>query len=349
MNRINKNFSESLLNWHDVHGRKSLPWQQPRTPYRVWLSEIMLQQTQVQTVIPYFMAFITRFPEIYGLAYADLDEVLTLWAGLGYYSRARNLHQCAQIIVQQFAGRFPEDPRTLQSLPGIGRSTAAAIASLAFEQPTAIMDGNAKRVLSRYFLIKGTSPRDLDRQLWQQADACMPTTQCSAYTQAIMDMGATCCTRLRPNCDHCPLKAKCLAYQHKVVDDYPPRKLRATRPIRQEQFLLFYTEDRAIYLEQRPTKGIWGGLWCLPAIGLEDCPLTHLHQHYATSITEVESLMTLKHGFTHFQLDIHAKSIKMQENLSFPGRWVPASDRVRIALPKPIKTIIDYFLLYPKS
>jgi A/G-specific adenine glycosylase len=153
MNRVNKIFSESLLNWYEVHGRKSLPWQQPQTPYRVWLSEIMLQQTQVQTVIPYFVRFITQFPDVNTLANAHLDDVLTLWAGLGYYSRARNLHQCAQMIVKQFSGQFPDDPLTLQSLPGIGRSTAAAIASLAFERPAAIMDGNVKRVLSRYFLI----------------------------------------------------------------------------------------------------------------------------------------------------------------------------------------------------
>lgn len=345
MNRINKNFSESLLNWYELHGRKSLPWQQPHTPYRVWLSEIMLQQTQVQSVIPYFLRFVTRFPDVYALANAHLDEVLTLWAGLGYYSRARNLHQCAQIIVQHYAGQFPDDPLALQALPGIGRSTAAAITSLAFEKPTAIMDGNVKRVLSRYFLIKGSSSRDLDNQLWQQAITCMPKTQCRAYTQAIMDMGATCCTRTRPNCKECPLKEECLAYKHNVVKYYPETKTKSARPIRHEQFLLFYTEEQTIYLEQRPPKGIWGGLWCLPAIAVEDCPIAYLRQRYAMTITDIQTLMNLKHSFTHFQLNIHVKTIKIQESLIFPGRWVTANVLHTMALAKPTKTITDYFFL----
>ena len=217
------NFSEKLLAWSQIHGRKDLPWQTPHTPYRVWLSEIMLQQTQVQTVIPYFLNFISQIPDIHALAAANLDEVLSLWSGLGYYSRARNLHRCAQIIVKEFSGIFPSDLKILQSLPGIGRSTAAAIASLAFNLPTAIMDGNVKRVLSRYFLIKEASNSALEKRLWLQAELCMPHDHCRDYTQAIMDMGATCCSQKNPNCfDHVLECLQCLQIilkvPHKFID-----------------------------------------------------------------------------------------------------------------------------------
>ena len=346
MNLINKIFSESLLNWYDLHGRKDLPWQQPYTDYRIWISEIMLQQTQVKTVIPYFLKFMERFKTIEDLASATTDEVLALWSGLGYYSRARNLHKTAQQIVEQFSGRFPQDLISLQSLPGIGPSTAAAIASLAYNQPTAILDGNVKRVLSRYFLIKQTQQQQqsIETQLWQQAQSCMPSYSCREYTQAIMDMGATCCTLKNPQCQNCPLQTHCLAHQQKVVQDYPPKKPKKHRPIREELFLLLYTQDNYIYLEQRPAKGIWGGLWCFPSLDLNECPLTYLKQTYNLTIpTEPKTLMNIKHSFTHFHLHITAKTLQTPIEPTMPGRWFLVNEVHKVGLAKPMREIIDYY------
>ncbi|MCR9192644.1 MAG: A/G-specific adenine glycosylase [Gammaproteobacteria bacterium] len=338
MNRITKSFTRSLLNWYAKHGRKDLPWQNPYIDYRVWLSEIMLQQTQVKTVIPYFLRFIVRYPDIHHLAHASLDDVLALWSGLGYYSRARNLHRTAQIIVSQYQGAFPQDLLQLQQLPGIGPSTAAAIASLAFEQPTAILDGNVKRVISRYFLCSGS-----DKVLWQQAQACMPKTQCRSYTQAIMDMGATCCTHKQPQCVRCPLSTHCQAFLQDVIQDYPLKKPQKVRPIRQEQFLLLHTPERLIYLEQRPAKGIWGGLWCMPNLDNDACARTHLMQHYGLDPQTITPLTSFKHSFTHFHLHITAYSIQTAYIASMPGQWVSEEKLETLGLAKPVKKIIACF------
>lgn len=344
MSLVNKIFSESLLNWYDHHGRKDLPWQHPQTAYHVWISEMMLQQTQVQTVIPYFLRFIEHFPNIQSLAKAHIDEVLTLWSGLGYYSRARNLHRSALCIANDYSGQFPSDLHTLQSLPGIGPSTAAAIASLAFDQPTAILDGNVKRVLSRYFLIGDPITRVREKRLWQQALACMPSVRCRDYTQAIMDMGATCCTQTRPNCQACPLQTNCLAYQRNVISDYPPKKAKIIRPTREEQFLVLFTENQHIYLEQRPSLGVWGGLWCFPTISIEACLKTFLSERYAIDMREeAQDLIRLKHSFTHFHLHINAKILKIQPNFNFTGRWISEKELDQIGLPKPVRVIADYF------
>lgn len=340
INRINKFFSETLLNWYDQHGRKTLPWQQPQTPYRVWLSEIMLQQTQVQTVIPYFQKFVARFPDIRSLANASIDDVLTLWAGLGYYSRARNLHRCAHIITHQYAGHFPEDLTVLQSLPGIGHSTAAAIMSLAFNQPTAILDGNVKRVLSRFFLIHHDSPADLVQHLWQQARACMPTNHCREYTQAIMDMGATCCTRKFPRCQQCPLKNNCQAFQHQKVHEYPAAKPKPSRPIRSQQLFIFYSKNDLIYLEKRPEKGIWGGLWCFPLHEETTSSADFLNPYQLATDSLIQPWIILKHTLTHLQLELQTYLILTDENAAYPGQWVPIHSTDTLGLPKPIKTIL---------
>ncbi len=228
------NFTHPLMAWYNRHGRKNLPWQNPRNPYKVWISEIMLQQTQVKTTIPYFEKFITRFPDIASLAAAELDEVLSHWAGLGYYRRAHHLHQAAKILQKEYLGIFPKDAQQILALPGIGRTTAAAIASLAFDQPLAIMDGNVKRVLSRYFLAT------TNHQLWDLAQACMATTQCGDYTQAIMDLGALCCTSKNPQCQQCPLHKHCKAYQQNIVQDYPQKKPKKNLPTQQQHFLVLY-------------------------------------------------------------------------------------------------------------
>lgn len=230
-NSLNQLFSQLLLDWYDLHGRKDLPWQLPRSPYRVWVSEIMLQQTQVQTVIPYFNRFIEHFPDIFLLANAEEDEVLSLWSGLGYYSRARNLHNTAKIISDQYNGVFPEDLNILVQLPGIGPSTAAAILSQAFNKPAAILDGNVKRVLSRFFLIEGWPEQaQVKKKLWGLASSCMPNERCADYTQAIMDLGATCCTNKNPQCLRCPVKNHCLAFHNKKQHLYPTKKNKETAP-----------------------------------------------------------------------------------------------------------------------
>ena len=339
-------FTTPLLHWFDLHGRKDLPWQQPRNAYRVWISEIMLQQTQVKTVIPYFNRFITRFPNLATLAEATEDEVLALWSGLGYYSRGRNLQKTAHLIMLNFSGIFPHDSATLETLPGIGPSTAAAIASLAFNQPTAILDGNVKRVLSRYFLIAGAPEKAATKQILQQhADQCMSTTRCADYTQAIMDLGAILCTPKKPTCTDCPLKNTCLAYQKNRVEQYPEKPQKKTIPIKREQFLLLHTTDGAIYLEKRPSKGIWGGLWCLPTLEMEHCPTTYLKQTHAYNPETIQALLYIKHTFTHFQLHIHALAIKITtpNTPNEHGRWFNAADLSSLGIASPVNTIIQHF------
>lgn len=341
--RIIKIFTDSLLIWYWQHGRQDLPWQTPYSAYRVWVSEIMLQQTQVKTVIPYFLNFMSRYPDIHALAQASLDDVLATWSGLGYYSRARNLHRTAQDLVDQYQGHFPSELTNLQNLPGIGPSTAAAIASLAFEQPTAILDGNVKRVLSRYFRIAGTD-RTYETKLWELARACMPNTDCRAYTQAIMDLGALCCTSRQPSCTICPLNSHCQAFKDQVVQNYPEKKPKKTRPIRKEQFLLLHTEDQQIYLEQRPLQGVWGGLWSMPSI-TEDIDIhTHLKTHCTLETYVMQPLMTYKHNFTHFHLHIIAYSIQTSPQPSLSGTWFHSTEIKKLGLPKPVKDIIHYFL-----
>jgi A/G-specific adenine glycosylase len=345
-------FSQILLQWYDQYGRKDLPWQHPRTAFRVWISEVMLQQTQVKTVIPYFLRFIERFPDIETLASASEDDVLAHWSGLGYYSRARNIHRTAKIIESEHKGHFPNQLSTLLALPGIGESTAAAIASLAFNQSTAILDGNVKRVLSRYFLVEPTiDPSTMKQKLWQLAKNCMPKTQCADYTQAIMDMGATCCTTKQPLCITCPLNVHCLAYKNNVVAQYPYKPLKKIRPTKQEQFLLLHTHDGMIYLEKRPSSGIWGGLWCLPTIDSSICPKEYVQHTYQLTTTDPKKILEFKHTFTHYHLDILAWSLFTDSNnlnvAMASGRWFSAKEMSSVGLAKPVTRIIDYFQNLP--
>ncbi len=252
-------FSYPILTWYEHYGRKNLPWQLPRTAYRVWLSEIMLQQTQVQTVIPYYNRFMAAFPDVHTLARAQEDEVLALWSGLGYYSRARNLHRTAYIISNEYQGNFPQNLEVLQTLPGIGPSTAAAIASQAFNLPTAILDGNVKRVLTRFFAISGWPERsDIKKKLWQLANACMPQHHCAEYTQAIMDLGALCCTSKKPKCSSCPVQASCEAHAKQEQLLYPNKKIKKAIPLQQQQFLVFMQRERPCLSGKTPTHGIVG-------------------------------------------------------------------------------------------
>lgn len=341
-------FTELLLKWFDCHGRKNLPWQTPRTPYRVWLSEMMLQQTQVKTVIPYFNRFTHRFPDVKTLALASEDEVMAEWSGLGYYSRARHLHRTATIIHTQYHGQFPQNLSELCQLPGIGPSTAAAIASLAFHQPTAILDGNVRRVLSRVFGIDGLpTARLTQKKLWDLAQMCMSKNRCADYTQAIMDMGATCCKSRNPECSICPLKNHCIAYQTQNVSSYPTKKLKIKIPDCHQAVFLFYTTDHHIYLEKRDTTGIWGGLWCLPCIDIID----GVKPSFKTIDAELKPvhLTTVKHALTHKQLHLQIKTLCIQNKREIEsigltkGRWFLSAEINQLGLPQPIKKIIDYF------
>lgn len=339
-------FQIPLLSWYDVHGRKNLPWKFPKDAYKIWLSEIMLQQTQVKTVLPYFNRFIERYPDIQSLASASEDEVLALWSGLGYYSRGRNLHKTAQIIVEQFQGKFPEDMGILIKLPGIGLSTAAAITSQAFNQPTAILDGNVKRVLSRYFMIEGVSTKTT-QTLWVYANLCMSHERPADYTQAIMDLGATCCTSKNPNCGNCPLQSTCLARINDVVSLYPTKKQKKSIPIKHQQFLLMHNQEGSIYLEKQPPAGLWGGLWCPPSIDNAVNAEFYIKTNFPLNIISINPLMTIKHTFSHFRLVIYALSIGTTLNndviFESTGRWFSHAETLKLGIAKPITDMIQQF------
>jgi A/G-specific adenine glycosylase len=298
---MRSDFAARVLRWYDRYGRKDLPWQNTGDAYRVWISEIMLQQTQVQTVIPYYERFMHRFPDVVSLAEAGLDEVLQHWSGLGYYARARNLHRAAGIIRDEYDGRFPSTLEAVSELPGIGRSTAGAILALAFGQRHAILDGNVKRVLARHAAIEGWPGKTaVARQLWELAEACTPAERVGDYTQAMMDLGATLCTRSNPGCAACPVQGDCAALSQGEVGRYPGRKPKKEKP-RRTTTMVLAVADGAVYLERRPASGIWGGLWSLPEVSdIGDWCAERLN----AEALEVESWDTLRHSFSHYDLDI---------------------------------------------
>lgn len=312
----------------------------------------MLQQTQVKTVIPYFLRFIERFPSLEHLAEASEDEVLAYWSGLGYYRRGRNLPRAARLIQTEFNGVFPSDIQQLITLPGIGDSTAAAIASLAFNQPTAILDGNVKRILSRYFLISGAPEKSATKKALQtHADTCMShTTRAADYTQAIMDLGATVCTPKKTACSRCPVNNSCKAYAKDQVEHYPEKAQKKVIPTREQQFILLYnTEKTALYLEKRPSEGLWGGLWSLPSLDMADCAATYTNTTHGLDSQESIMLPMLKHTFSHFKLNLHPRARQvhintLKQRLPTNGRWVNITDIENMGLAKPIRSIIEDFL-----
>jgi len=350
---LHKRFSFPLLEWFDRHGRKDLPWQQLTGAYPVWISEIMLQQTQVKTVIPYFNRFISRFPDIKTLANAPIDDVLALWSGLGYYSRARFIHQTAKRICSDFANEFPQDINLLKSLPGIGPSTAAAIASLVFHQPTPILDGNVKRVLARYFLVSApVNTSTAIKKLWKLAADCMPSSRCRDYTQAIMDLGATCCTFKNPSCHSCPLNKTCRARLQEEVANYPNKGPKKIRPTKHQQFILLHTKNNQVYLEKNPPAGLWGGLWCLPSIEANDSAAAFIQEKHGIKIDSPKELMTIKHSFTHFHLRIRVISIEvtgLMPALGIDSDLFHPNDIDRVGLAKPIRDILQFFLSQNKN
>ena len=298
-------FAERLLAWYDRHGRTELPWKQSRSAYGVWISEIMLQQTQVATVIPYYLRFMARFPDVATLADAELDEVLHLWSGLGYYARARNLHAAACRVRDRHHGTMPGTLAGLLQLPGIGRSTAGAILALAGGQRQPILDGNVKRVLSRYHAVDGWPGKaDVLRQLWGLSEGYTPSQRVADYTQAIMDLGATVCTRRRPRCGACPLQKDCVARRQGSQDRYPVAKARRSLPIRQVTFILLREPGGAVLLERRPPTGVWGSLWSLPECAPEISVADWCQERLGRSPPEIRELPRMRHTFTHFHLDI---------------------------------------------
>jgi A/G-specific adenine glycosylase len=298
-------FSAQLLNWFDRHGRTDLPWQHDPTPYRVWVSEIMLQQTQVASVIGYFTRFTQRFPDVNELAAASLDEVLHLWTGLGYYARARNLHRAAQTICAQYQGKFPTDIAAVVALPGIGKSTAGAILALAFQQRQPILDGNVKRVLARYFAVEGwPGQAAVEKQLWSLADQLTPAARVAHYTQAIMDLGATVCTPKNPDCANCPVRNKCQSLARCDVARYPFPKPRKALPVRHRAMLMITNAAGEVLLEQRPPAGIWGGLWSFPECEPQTDWRGWLAEHLNLQVEHAQSWQRVRHTFSHFHLEI---------------------------------------------
>ncbi len=298
-------FAQRLLHWFDQHGRHDLPWQQDINPYRVWVSEIMLQQTQVKTVIPYFERFMAAFPTVQDLAAAPTDQVLHLWTGLGYYARARNLHRAASLVCEEFEGIFPNDVETLTSLPGVGRSTAGAIVSIAGGCRAAILDGNVKRVLSRHQCIEGwPGTTAVERQLWQVADTFTPDSRYGDYSQAIMDLGATLCSRSKPACTACPVAADCAARLTGRQGEFPGKKPKKAMPVRSTTFLIATNPEDEVYLEQRPATGIWGGLWCFPEIDSVEAVSTACLDRWQQQPLSVTVQPAFRHTFSHYHLDI---------------------------------------------
>ena len=304
-------FANDVLSWFDKHGRKDLPWQKNINAYRVWLSEIMLQQTQVATVIPYFERFMQHFPDVTSLAEAPQDEVLHLWSGLGYYSRARNLHKAAQMVVDTYRGWFPHTVDELMTLPGVGRSTAGAIAAIAYKQHATILDGNVKRVLARSHAIPGWPGKtNVLKQLWQIAESHTPEKRVNDYTQAMMDLGATVCTRSKPTCDACPLQSRCIAFEQGNVSDYPGKKPKKNLPVRSTCMLLICAGDDVL-LEKRPPKGIWASLWSLPELPIEADADQWCLTRLPGSDYRRKTLPGFRHTFSHYHLDIHIEHIRL--------------------------------------
>lgn len=340
---MSSDFATRLLAWFDVHGRHDLPWQQPRTAYRVWLSEVMLQQTQVATVIPYFERFLARFPDFRALAAAPIDDVLALWAGLGYYARGRNLHAAACRIVAVHGGEMPRDFEAVQALPGIGRSTAAAILAQAFGDRHAILDGNVKRVLARHAGIEGwPGTPAVSTRLWQVAERHLPQARLADYTQAIMDLGATLCTSRAPACTRCPLAADCVALREQRVAALPTPRPARERPLRSAQLLVIENAAGELLIERRAPAGIWGGLWCLPVAEAGEPVADLLGARYGLDIVDdPRPLPAFRHAFTHFELELQPLRLRVGDQAVAlrereAQRWINIHRAELPGLPAPV-------------
>jgi len=322
----NQSFSQKILSWFEQEGRTDLPWQQQVNPYRVWVSEIMLQQTQVVTVIPYYERFMQQFPDVKALANAHLDEVLAHWSGLGYYARARNLHKSAQLINSEYKGVFPTQFEDVIQLPGVGRSTAGAILSLACGQYHAILDGNVKRVLGRAFMFDGwPGNTKVAQKFWQQAIELTPEQNTAQYNQAMMDLGAMVCTRSSPKCQRCPIDELCQAKISGKQQEYPHKKPRKTKPIKKTKMLMIRSEGQGILLFKRPPVGIWGGLLSFPELEQQHSINDWCQNNLGLSLEEHEEWPVVRHTFSHFHLEITPVKIVLKspiDNVMEEGGWV---------------------------
>jgi len=336
-------FADTLIAWQKVHGRHDLPWQASRDAYRVWLSEIMLQQTQVDTVIPYYQRFLARFPDLASLAAAPVDDVLALWSGLGYYARARNLHAAAQQVMRQHDGRFPQSAYAIAELPGIGRSTAAAIAAFCFGERAAILDGNVKRVLARHFGIEGfPGVRAIEQSMWALAESLLPLQGVDTYTQSLMDLGATVCTRGRPRCADCPVTHTCVARKQGRQAELPAPRPKRVVPERQSRVLIA-RKDGAVLLQKRPAHGIWGGLYALPEIPEESDAEAFALTLGLNAIGVATALPPLRHAFTHFRLTLEAQLLEVEGlGVRDPSwRWAAPQEWDSLGLPTPVRRLLD--------
>ena len=334
-------FAARLIRWQEKHGRHDLPWQRDRDPYRVWLSEIMLQQTQVGTVIPYYARFLARFPDLACLAAAPVEDVMSLWSGLGYYARARNLHACARVIMAEHGGQFPRAPDIIATLPGIGRSTANAIAVFCFGARVPILDGNVKRLLCRHGGIEGFPGQPaVERQLWQIAKALLPEEKVDVYIQGQMDLGATVCTRTRPACAICPLGDDCVARAQGRAAELPTSRPRKAAPVRSIGMLILMSDTRVL-VEQRPPAGIWGGLLSLPEFPVEGDPAAAA-MRYGCRIIDRTARPAVTHAFTHFRLHIHPLVCRVEVAgvTDSTVRWLAPAELDDAALPAPVRQII---------
>ena len=341
-------FADKVLHWFDDHGRKDLPWQQDINPYRVWVSEIMLQQTQVKTVIPYFQRFMDSFPTVLALANADQDEVLKHWSGLGYYARARNMHAAAKQVRDEFAGEFPDDIVSMQTLPGIGRSTAAAILSISNNQPEPILDGNVKRVLSRVFAVAGWAGKSaVLKQLWSLAEQTTPVARNADYTQAIMDLGATLCTRSKPDCSSCPLQTDCIAFADNRQGDFPGKKPKKALPEKYAVMLIVRNHESSVLMQKRPPLGIWGGLWCFPQFENVDEAEQWLSEKTREAVEDAQKMSVLSHTFSHFRLHIQPLIIEAKTPIKLgvmekdESLWYNLNTEFHGGLAAPVQTLLN--------
>jgi A/G-specific adenine glycosylase len=340
-------FSARLISWQEHAGRRDLPWQNTRDAYRIWLSEIMLQQTQVATVIPYYLRFLDALPDVRALASAPIDTVMQLWSGLGYYRRAHLMHRAAREIVDRHDGAFPRDAATLQALPGIGRSTAAAIAAFAYGERGAILDGNVKRVLARHEGVDGyAGDSAVERELWACAEALLPHASIEPYTQALMDLGATVCLRNTPECARCPVAADCVARLENRIDELPWPRPRKALPQREIAVLLIGRADE-ILLERRPPTGIWAGLWSLPEVACDADIGAYCRHRFGADVVADAAMAPIEHAFTHFRLrltpvpcTVGRWPARAEESGGGACIWLPLAEATGAALPSPIKRLL---------
>ncbi|CAH0527014.1 A/G-specific adenine glycosylase [Vibrio hippocampi] len=340
-------FARSILDWYQLYGRKELPWQQDKTAYKVWLSEIMLQQTQVATVIPYYHRFLEHFPTVESLANAPQDEVLHLWTGLGYYARARNLHKAAKVVVEQYAGEFPQDLEQMVSLPGVGRSTGAAVLSSVYKLPMTILDGNVKRTLARCFAVEGwPGQKKVENQLWSIAEQHTPNEDTDQYNQAMMDMGAMVCTRSKPKCSLCPVSDLCVANKQGNPLDYPGKKPKKQKPEKETWFVIIKYQQQ-VFLAQRPPTGIWGGLFCFPESASSDISssLADLGVR-EQDICSQQIGIAFRHTFSHYHLDITPFVVTVDRQPTMvmeqsKGLWYNINQPDKVGLAAPVKQLID--------